>query len=130
MIRKKRSADIDITPLIDVLFMLIIFLVLTATFIQGRVVVELPSGDGESGKTANLLIINLSRDGSVLWGDVSLPAPVSSLDLLGLARESAAVGREILVAGDERVPYGEVAGLLDVLRGAGVERLGLALRGN
>ena len=130
MSRKKRSADIDITPLIDVLFMLIIFLVLTATFIQGRVVVDLANGDGESGKTENLLIINLSRDGSVLWGDVSLPAPVKSSDLFDLARESAEGGREILVAGDERVPYGEVAGLLDVLRSAGVERLGLALRGN
>ena len=128
MSRKKRSADIDITPLIAVLFMLLIFLVLTATFIQGRVVVELPKGEGESEKTENLLIINISRDGSVLWGDVFLPSPLNSSDLFRLSR--AATEREILIAGDERVQYGEVAGLLDILRRAGVERLGLALRGN
>ncbi|GHS96614.1 protein TolR [Synergistales bacterium] len=128
MIRKKRSADIDITPLIDVLFMLIIFLVLTATFIQGRVVVELPKGEGESEKTENLLVINISREGSVLWGDVFLPAPTNSADLFRLA--SAATEREILIAGDEHVRYGAVAELLDIMRRAGVERLGLALREN
>ncbi|GHV46772.1 biopolymer transporter ExbD/TolR [Synergistales bacterium] len=125
--RKKRGADIDIAPLIDVMFMLIIFFVLTATFLPGRVVVELPKGDGMEAKTENLLIINLSRDGSVLWGDVFLPSPINSADLFRLA--SAAAEREILVAGDEQVPYGSVAELLDTLRGAGVERLGLALRG-
>ncbi|GHV36937.1 biopolymer transporter ExbD/TolR [Synergistales bacterium] len=127
--RKKRDADIDIAPLIDVIFMLIIFFVLTATFLPGRVVVDLPRGEGADGKTENLLMINLSRDGSVLWGDVSLPAPVNSGNLFRLARESIENNQEILIAGDEQVPYGEVAGLLDALRSAGVERLGLALRG-
>jgi biopolymer transport protein ExbD len=126
---KRRGADIDITPLIDILFMLIIFFVLAASFLQGRLIVELPQGKGETAPTEKLLLVNLARDGSILWGDVVLSAPVVSEDLFRLARESLSAEREILVAGDRSVPYGEVAALLDALRDAGVSRLGLALQG-
>jgi biopolymer transport protein ExbD len=50
--------------------------------------------------------------------------------VLRLVRENLpqSPDREILVAADRGVPYGDVVGLLDVLRLAGVERMGLALQ--
>ena len=48
--RPRRKVDLDITPLIDVLFMLIIFFVLTTSFVQGRVEVDLPRGEGKIGR--------------------------------------------------------------------------------
>jgi biopolymer transport protein ExbD len=127
---KKRGADIDITPLIDILFMLIIFFVLAASFLQGRLTVELPRGEGDAGQAENPILVTLARDGSVFWGNFSIPAPVASADVLSLAREnfSGVSSREILVAADRGVSYGDVIGLLDILRIAGVERLGLALQ--
>jgi biopolymer transport protein ExbD len=122
--------DIDVTPLIDILFMLIIFFVLAASFLQGRLTVELPRGEGEPDKAdaKSPLLVTLTRDGSVSWGNFSIPSPAASADVLRLAEESLSSGREILVAGDRGVSYGEVIGLLDVLRQAGIERLGLALQ--
>jgi biopolymer transport protein ExbD len=126
--RGRRGADIDVTPLIDILFMLIIFFVLAASFLQGRLTVELPRGEGEPGSAGakSPLLVTLTRDGSVLFGDLS--APVASADVFRFAAESLSSDREILVAGDRSVAYGEVIGLLEVLRQAGVERLGLALQ--
>jgi biopolymer transport protein ExbD len=131
--RRRRGADIDITPLIDILFMLIIFFVLAASFLQGRLTVELPQGESASpGRAENPVLVTLARDGSVSWGNFSVPAPVASADVLRLARESLfqaqASSRDILVAADRGVSYGDVVELLDVLRLAGIERLGLALQ--
>ncbi len=126
MRRRRRGADIDITPLIDILFMLIIFFVLATSFIQGRMPVELPQAAGAKPTARDPLLVTLTRGGEVYWGD--RPGPVPSGDIAGLARENAGK-REILVAGDRGVSYGEVVGLLDELQRAGVERLSLALQG-
>ena len=124
MPRRRSGADIAITPLIDILFMLIIFFVLTTSFVEGRLRVELPRGEGDPGKPDGAVMVTLTKDGAVLWGD----EPVSSPDLVRRAREVSA-DRELLVAGDSGAAWGRVAELLDLLRGAGLERVGLALQG-
>jgi biopolymer transport protein ExbD len=118
----RRGADIDITPLIDVLFMLIIFFVLTTVFVQGSVDVELPKGDAPPLAHKNPIVVTVTKDARILWaGDETPPA-----GLPGLAAKALAASEDILIAGDRETPYGEVASLLDRLRNLGVESVGLA----
>lgn len=122
--RARSGADIDITPLIDILFMLIIFFVLATSFVQGRLRVDLPQGEGDPGKPGGAVLVTLREDGELLWGD----EPIASPDLfrrLGMASPD----EELLLAADRGVPYGRVAELLDGMRRAGRERVGLALQG-
>ena len=121
--RNRRHAEIDITPLIDVLFMLIIFFVLTASFVQGKLDVQLPSGEGSSADTQGAVIVTVAADRKIFWEG----REVTREELKKLAAESK--GREMLVAGDEKVPYGDVAGLLSLLRKEGVTSAGLMLSG-
>ncbi|MCI5864882.1 MAG: biopolymer transporter ExbD [Cloacibacillus porcorum] len=121
--RNKRHAEIDITPLIDVLFMLIIFFVLTASFVQGKLDVQLPSGEGSSADMQGAVIVTVAADRKIFWNG----REVTKEELKKLA--AAANGREMLVAGDEKVPYGEVATLLSLLRKEGVTSAGLMLSG-
>lgn len=121
--RNKRHAEIDITPLIDVLFMLIIFFVLTASFVQGKLDVQLPSGEGSSVDMQGAVIVTVAADRKIFWNG----REVTKEELKKLA--AAANGREMLVAGDEKVPYGEVATLLSLLRKEGVTSAGLMLSG-
>ncbi|MCQ4814299.1 ExbD/TolR family protein [Cloacibacillus evryensis] len=121
--RNRRHAEIDITPLIDVLFMLIIFFVLTASFVQGKLDVQLPSGEGSSADTQGAVIVTVAADRKIFWDG----REVTREELKKLAAESK--GREMLVAGDEKVPYGDVAGLLSLLRKEGVTSAGLMLSG-
>lgn len=122
--RKTRgSAEIDITPLIDMLFMLIIFFVLTASFVQGKLDVKLPQGEGDSSDTRGAVVLTVTADGRFFWNGREM-----TKDELAHAAE-ANKGREILIAGDEGVPYGKVASVLSLLRGEGVTSAGLLLSG-
>lgn len=119
----RRGVDIDITPLIDVLFMLIIFFVLTASFVQGKLDVALPKGEGGSAGTRGAVVLTVAADKKLYWDGREI-----SRDELSAAAE-AGKGREILIAGDEGVPYGDVASVLSLLRAGGVGSAGLLLSG-
>ncbi len=121
--KKRCGVDIDITPLIDVLFMLIIFFVLTASFVQGKLDVNLPQGDGDSADTRGAVVLTVAADKKLYWNGQEI-----SRDELSNAAEMEK-GREILIAGDEGVPYGEVASILSLLRSQGVSSAGLLLSG-
>lgn len=121
--RGRNGVDIDITPLIDVLFMLIIFFVLTASFVQGKLDVNLPQGEGESSDARGAAVLTVSKDKKLYWNGNE----ITREELISAA--AAHKGREILVAGDVDVPYGEVASVLSLLRGNGVASAGLLLSG-
>ena len=124
--RRRRRPELDITPLIDVLFMLIIFFVLTANFLQGRIEVDLPVGEAVAKTEENALLLTVRKDGSVLWGD----RETRMEELAPLAAEAAAARWDILLAGDREAPYGAVAEVLNVLRREGIVSTGLALQGD
>lgn len=121
--RRGRRADIDITPLIDVLFMLIIFFVLTASFAQGRIEVDLPNGGGEPA-AEGAVTLSVGKGGGLLWNG----REVRREDIAELARE--AKGKEIMVAGDKEAAYGDVAAVLEILRAEGVGSAGLLTQGD
>jgi biopolymer transport protein ExbD len=123
---RRQGAEIDITPLIDVLFMLIIFFVLTTAFVQGAADVDLPDGAAPPVLDRNPIVVTVTKDSGLLWAGErvsrdELPARVSSVI------ESSG---DILIAGDSDAPYGDVAELLDELRGFGVKSVGLAFEGD
>ena len=119
--KSRRFADIDITPLIDVLFMLIIFFVLTATFIQGKLDIDLPSGEGTASDMKRALTLTVEKDGTIFWDGVK----VSREELPVLAR--GAREREILIAGDKNAPFGKVAEVLSILKKEGISSAGLLM---
>ena len=71
--------QIDLTPLIDCLFMLIIFFVLTMSFSQPVIEILLPeANNAEAATSRNEILINIKADGS-LWFDAQNPATLESL---------------------------------------------------
>ncbi len=120
--RRRKTADIDITPLIDMMFMLIIFFVLTSSFINGKLSVELPSGKAISPNTEAAVTVSVLADGSVQWDGRT----VSMKELAELAKASQA--RDVLVAGDKSVDYGRVANVLALLKHEGITSAGLLMQ--
>ena len=123
--RRRKRPEIDVTPLIDVLFMLIIFFVLTASFLQGRIDVDLPPGRAESPVEENSVLLMVKADGTVLWDGRETSVP----EIAPLAAGAAAAKRDILLAGDREAPYGAIAEVLNILRREGISTAGLALQG-
>ena len=121
--RPRGSVSLDITPLIDVLFLLIIFFVLTASFVQGKLDVTLPNANGKSAEADKAVTVTVDRDGLIYWSG----RKVSKAELSSLAFASKT--REVAVAGDEKASYGDVAEVLAILRAAGIESAGLLTQG-
>jgi biopolymer transport protein ExbD len=99
--------------------MLIIFFVLTATFVQGKLDIDLPSGKGETADVKSALTLTVEKDGTIFWEGVR----ISERELPELAR--GARDREILIAGDKNAPYGKIAEVLSILRKEGITSAGL-----
>lgn len=121
---KRRGPDVDLTPLVDTLFMLILFFVLTAAFVQGRIDVNLPQVSGSSiAGTPNVIVVQ--KDGSLLWNG----KPARLEEVSNLARSASDEGQPILIAGDEETNYGAVISVLDSLQKVGIENVSLAVGG-
>ena len=119
--RVRRSLpEVELTSLVDVLFMLIIFFVLTAVFSEPILPVNLPGGTGEqvSGES---LTISIDRGGDLFVGDRKLTREQAIERVLNSFSE----GKRIILAADREVPYGMVVSFLDALRKAGVGSAGL-----
>lgn len=123
--RNRRTADIDITPLIDVLFMLIIFFVLTTSFVQGALNVDLPIGSPSRSSSGKQVVLTVEKDSSLLWAGEK----ISSGDLPPLVAKAVASSEDILVAGDRAARYGDVSELLNLLRELGVRDVALVFEG-
>lgn len=121
---RRRGADVDITPLIDVLFMLIIFFVLTAAFVQGAIEIELPEGNVPPIRERSSIVVTVTGSG-ILWAGET----VTREALPELVAKALAKSDDILIAGEKSAPYGEVAELLDEMRELGVQSVGLAFGG-
>jgi len=122
--RRRSTPEVELTPLIDVLFMLIIFFVLSTSFIRNRIVVDLPSGKG-TPITESPAIITIDEKGD-FFVDGAL---VTGEEALASAERFNAEGKDILLEGDGSADYGIVASFLDKMRTRGIDKAGLALEG-
>jgi len=117
--------DINVTPLVDVmLVLLIIFMVATPMLHQG-IQVALPRAQARNlpFKVQDPLVLSINRDGTVFLRD----APVPLAELADRLKEKLA-GREddtVFLKGDREVPYGRVIEVLDRLHRSGIVHVGM-----
>jgi biopolymer transport protein ExbD len=127
--RLKAQANVDLTPLIDVVFQLVIFFMISSTFkTTPGIALDLPdSYTAEAVSVAELNIIALS-DNEIYVNKVLTTAEgaeaVIRAELEGLSIEDV---QSTLEAGAD-APYQLVIGLLDALRKNGIDAVGLATR--
>lgn len=124
MRKRRNQAEVELTPLIDVLFILIIFFVLTASFVQGQIPLDLPDGRGTSPQDQGVTIA-ITKDGTTHFNDV----PVGREELVQRAKEAFDLGKSLIIVADRSIPYGDVASTLDLLRSKGISSVGLGLKG-
>ena len=118
-------AEINVTPLVDVMLVLLIIFMITAPMLTQGLEVALPAAEGRSFELAsdNPAKITVAANGAVYVDG----APVGSTDLtttLGTMLRARRIKRALLEA-DQNVPYGNVVAVLDVMNKAGVEQLGM-----
>jgi biopolymer transport protein TolR len=117
-------SDINVTPFVDVMLVLLVIFMVTAPLIQQGIRVELPKTQSEGLPTdEEPLILTVKRDGSVFVerAEVPLKELQSKMEKILASR-----GRtEIFLRADARAEYGTVARTLSILRRAGATRIGM-----
>ena len=125
--KPRRKPAINITSLIDVLFLLLTFFLVTTTFIeQSALKVELPSmQNADRVQQEKRFILNVSRDGQMVYNGEVIAAE-SLKDLLAKSSEDVDASGGLILRADQDLPYGEVMGILDLIKGSGVKRFVIA----
>lgn len=125
---------LDLVPLIDIVFQLVLFFLVSTSLVQREVLpLQLPAaGSGEAGQTQGL-VLEVDADGAIRidgtpLGDESLDA---ALARVRANQEEATADNPLPLSlrADERVPYGEVARVMDAARSAGIVSVELVVIG-
>jgi biopolymer transport protein ExbD len=119
-------APVDLTPLIDVVFQLLVFFLLTSAFINPGISVQLP--DAETGERSDDVGISISvdRDGRVFIEQDEIP--LEELESYLLAAASGDPDVPVAIWGDAGVPYGTLVEILDTCRKAALTNVVLMVR--
>jgi biopolymer transport protein ExbD len=121
---------LNLTPMIDVVFLLIIFFMVGTKFteLERKITLEVPQVSDVSALTPapEKRVINVYRDGSMTF-DRTLVSLAELQQALRVARDQYH-DVSVLIRGDADVPFQSVASVLGVCRQAGIDELGISVR--
>jgi biopolymer transport protein ExbD/biopolymer transport protein TolR len=117
------NADVNVTSLVDVAFVLLIIFMIAAPIMQGGVDVELPKAAAKPLSAREGLVVSVNRQGRIFVDET----PVTYRDFQATFRAIVATRKPeaVYLRADSRVPYGEVVRVLAVIRATGVQNVGL-----
>jgi len=123
----KVNSDINVTPMVDVMLVLLIIFMVVTPMLQHGVSVDLakvnnpePMADADK---EDALLVAVMRDGTVYFGQDKLPA--DQLTAKVKDRLVNRVDKRVYVKADARAKFGAVVAVVDNVRAAGVDQLGL-----
>ena len=127
--RLQRSAgatpmsDINMTPLIDVMLVLLVIFMITAPLMTSSLKLDLPKTDGAQPNDAPQFIsVALDPQGRLFFGEDVVDAAAFAARVLDAARKNPRT--EVQLRADKGVPYGRVAEVIGVVQKAGLSRIG------
>ncbi len=122
--RRRYLAEINVTPLVDVMLVLLIIFMVTAPMMTRGLDVKLPETTAKAlPRKKENVIITLNAKSELFLDEIAVEPGFLKLKLERLVREGRA--GQVLLRADESVRYGKVARVMAVIREAGVRDIGL-----
>jgi biopolymer transport protein TolR len=121
-------SDINVTPLVDVMLVLLIIFMVTAPLLHQGIPVALPQADSQNlpADLEDPLVVSINREGIVYLQDDPIHPTLLVERLLPMIQ--ARGDERVYLKADETVPYGDVVRVLEVLRQGGVTGVGMVTR--
>jgi biopolymer transport protein ExbD len=122
--KRAMISAINVTPLVDVVLVLLIILMVSANYIVSRSLkVELPKTETSDGVPDKPNSVVLTKDGKMLWNDVAVDEAKLGSELKALVAKDAEL--TLVVSADKEVPHGTVVHVLDAAKVAGVTKFAI-----
>ena len=119
---RRMLSEINVTPLVDVTLVLLIIFMVTTPMLQRGTDVQLPQAEQSEPKEEERITLTLTREGRLYMNNQEIPRAELRSRLMALTRDHE---RVVHFRGDAQVPYGLVIEVMDALKGAGIETVGM-----
>ena len=116
-------SDINMTPLVDVMLVLVVIFIITAPLLASSIQLDLPSSEAaQPGSAPKFVTLALDRSGQAFFNDQRVTPPQLATRLAEAARLDP--DTEVQLRADETVPYGRVVEVMGAAQKAGLNRIG------
>ena len=116
-------SDINMTPLIDVMLVLLVIFMITAPLMTSSLKLDLPKTVGaQPADTPLFIAVALDKEGRTFFGEEALDAAAFAARVADAAKRNPQT--EVQLRADRSVPYGRVAELIGIVQKAGLSRIG------
>ena len=117
-------SGINVTPLVDVMLVLLVIFMVTAPMMQQGVAVDLPNASGAAlPQEENVLVVSVTVDGQLYLNDTKMDVGALSERLLAIREEKPQT--VVYLRADDDASYGQVVSVMAALKRAGIEKLGM-----
>ncbi|MFM2240488.1 MAG: hypothetical protein RJA69_1862 [Pseudomonadota bacterium] len=116
-------SDINVTPLVDVMLVLLVIFILTAPLLTSAIRLDLPQGEGaQSGQAPQSVTVVLNAQGALFFNDQPVQAAELQTRLQDTARRNPET--EVQLRADQSIAYGRVVEVMGLAQQAGLSRIG------
>ncbi len=114
-------SEINVTPFVDVMLVLLVIFMVTAPLLQQGVDVNLPKAKGKDLPPEERISLVIKRDRTIYMNDTPLTIP----QMRGKLEAISKLNPNIFLKADKDVPYGLVVEVMGEIKEAGIEKLGM-----
>jgi len=116
-------SEINVTPFVDVMLVLLVVFLVTAPMLFRGIDVRVPRTETRTVQPEERLVLTVTKEGAVFVGEQPITLPRLERLLASLRQRNPKAA--VFLRADERAAYGSVVKVMDIVKKAGIDRLGM-----